>query len=286
MHKHRLRDMSWLEASEAFRRCDTVIVPVGTLHSHGPTPIGIDARSVEILADRIGARTGLVVLPVQSYGENDKMKAYPGSITIRAGVIEELYVDICRSLYANGVRRVIFLNGHGGNHEPLLRAGRTARSLGMLVAIVSWGGNERRLFPDQYKEGNFTSFAAIAELAVAVAADGAEIADLRPGVYQGEWGAPPITTRPLGDQIVPLGFSTFGFEGAEVTIPTDAWEVDAQSPPQIAPGELEEMRRRGEEILERQTRFIATFAEAFQRVDLAQALRARSPQDLPPHSPS
>jgi creatinine amidohydrolase/Fe(II)-dependent formamide hydrolase-like protein len=278
MHKYRLRDMSWLEALETFRRCDTVIVPVGTLHSHGPTPIGIDARSVEILTDRIGARTGLMVLPVQSYGENDKMKAYPGSITIHAGVIEELYADICRSLHANGVRRVIFLNGHGGNHEPLLRAGRTARSLGMLVAIVSWGDNERRLFPDQYKEGNFTSFAGIAELAIAVAVDGSEIADLRPNVYQGEWGTLPNTTRPLGDQIVPLGFSTFAFEGAEVTIPTDAWDVDAQSPPQIAPGELEGLRRRGEEILERQTRFIATFAAAFQRIDLARALRTRSPR--------
>jgi creatinine amidohydrolase/Fe(II)-dependent formamide hydrolase-like protein len=279
MRKYRLRDMSWMEASEAFRRCDTAIVPVGTLHSHGPTPIGIDARSVEILADRIGARTGLVVLPVQSYGENDKMKAYPGSITIRADVIEALYTDICRSLYANGVRRVIFLNGHGGNHEPLLRAGRAARSLGMLVAIVSWGGNERRLFPGEYKEGNFTSFAGIAELAVAVAVDGSEIADLRPGVYQGEWGTPPRVTRPLGDQIVPLGFSTFAFAGAEVTIPTDAWDVDAPSPPQIAPGDLEGLRRRGEEILERQTSFIAAFAEAFQKIDLGRALRARSPQD-------
>jgi len=251
-----------------------VIVPVGTLHAHGPTPIGIDARSVEALADRIGERTGLMVLPVQAYGENDKLKAYPRAITIRADVIEAVYTDICRSLHANGVRRVLFLNGHGGNHEPLLRAGRNVRSLGMLVAIVGWGGIERALLPAQYVEGNFTSRAAIAELAVAVAVDGTGIADLRPGVYKGEWGSAPRVTRPLGEEITPRGFSIFAFGGAEVTIPIDAWEVDVDSPPAIAASELAGLRRRGEEILERQTRFIADFARAFQEIDLAKALDA------------
>lgn len=272
MPKYRLQDMSWMEAAEAFRRNDTVIVPVGTLHSHGPTPIGIDARSVEVLADRLGRRTGLMVLPVQAYGENDKMKAYPGTITIRADVIEAVYIDICRSLHANGVRRVMFLNGHGGNHEPLLRAARAVRPLGVLAAIVEWGTIERALMPDQYADGNFTSHWGIAELAIAVAADGVEIADLRPGVYKGEWGAPPKVARPLGDEITPLGFSTFVFEGAEVTIPADAWDVDLESPPEIPAGDLERLRKRGEEILERQTRFIAEFAKAFQKIDLARAL--------------
>jgi len=270
--KYRLQDMSWMEAEEALRRCDTVIVPVGTLHAHGPTPIGIDARSVEALADRVGAQTGLVILPVQAYGENDKMKAYPGSITIRADVIEAVYTDICRSLRDNGIRRVIFLNGHGGNHEPLLRAGRTARQFGVLAAIVEWGHIERALLPDQYAEGNFTSWVALAELAVAVAVDGVQIADLRPGVYKGEWGFAPRVTRPLGKDITPLGFSTFAFSGAEVTVPMDAWDIDVESGPEIAPHELEGLRRRGGEIMERQIRLIASFARAFQAVDLNKAL--------------
>src|SRR5437588_852306 len=39
MKKHRLHEMSWMEAEEAFKRADTVLMPVGTLHAHGPTPI-------------------------------------------------------------------------------------------------------------------------------------------------------------------------------------------------------------------------------------------------------
>jgi creatinine amidohydrolase len=272
MKKFRLQDMSWMEAEAAFKRTDTVIVPVGTLHAHGPIPIGIDARSVEKLAEEVGKRTGLMVLPVLAYGENDKMKQYPGSITIGQHVIEAVYTDICRSLRRNGVRRVIFLNGHGGNHDPLLRAGRDARALGMLVAIVEWGSIEKALRPDLFTEGNFTSEYALAELAVAIAMDGTDIADLRDGGYKGEWGFPPTVKNLFGEKITPLGFSAFEYAGAQVTIPVDAWEIDAASPPDINRSALEALRRRGDETIERMAEYISAFAGEFQKIDLTNAL--------------
>jgi len=267
--KYRLQDMSWMEAREAFERSDTVIVPVGTLHAHGPIPIGIDFRSVEKLADEVGRRTGLTVLPALAYGENDKMDQYPGTITIRHDVIEAVYTDICRSLRRNGVRKVIFLNGHGGNHDPLLRAGRAARTLGMLVAIVDWGHIEKTLMPHLFTEGNFTSEFAIAELAVAIAIDGVEIADLRGGGYKGEWGSDPAYAKPFGDKFTPQGFSAFSYGGAQVTIPVDAWEIDVQCPPDTAKDELPALRRRGEETIERMTEYISTFAQEFQRINVS-----------------
>ena len=272
MRKHRLQDMSWMEAEEAFKRVDTAIVPVGTLHAHGPIPIGIDARSVEKLADEVGKRTGLIVLPVLAYGENDKMKHYPGTITIDQHLIEAVYTEICRSLHRNGVRKVIFLNGHGGNHDPLLRAGRTARGLGMLVAIVEWGSIEKALMPHLFTEGNFTSEFGLAELAIAIAIDGVEIADLRSGGYKGEWGSAPIVKKLFGEKIVPLGFSTFGYAGAPVTIPVDAWEIDEESPPDVDTSALEGLRRRGEETIERMTKHISAFADEFQKIDVSKVL--------------
>ncbi len=272
MKKYRLQDMSWMEAEEAFKQGDVAIVPVGTLHAHGPIPVGIDARSVEKLADEVGKRTGLMILPVLAYGENDKMKAYPGSITINAQVVEAVYTDICRSLHRNGIRRVIFLNGHGGNHEPLLRAGRTVRELGMLVAIVEWGYIEKALRPDLFTEGNFTSEYSLAELAVAVAIDGTGIADLKEGGYKGEWGFPPVVQNVFGEQIRPLGFSTFEYAGAPVTIPVDAWEVDADSPPDVERGALEALQRRGEETIERVAGYITAFAGEFRKLDVPTVL--------------
>ncbi len=121
--------MSWKEVEDAFNRSDTVIIPTGTLHAHGPTPIGIDATDPDKIADEVGKRIGMLILPVTAYGEDDKMADYPGSIGISPHVLELYYTDILTSLRKNGVRKVIFINGHGGNRESLLRAGRSVRKL-------------------------------------------------------------------------------------------------------------------------------------------------------------
>ena len=266
MKKHRLHEMSWMEAQEAFKKSDTVIMPVGTLHAHGPTPIGIDASSVEALADEVGKRTGLMTLPPLWYGENDKMREYPGSITISQGTLEAFYTDICRSLHGNGATKVVFLNGHGGNREPLVRAGRNVRALGMLTAVVEWWTIGKKLMPGLFPEGTH-----IWELAVAVAIGGTGIADVRGGGYKGEWGVNPPLRRLFGAEINPLGFNNFEYRGAQMLIPVDAWDIDIESPPDIPAPALEELRRRGQESIDRLVEYIAAFVGEFRKIDVAQA---------------
>jgi creatinine amidohydrolase len=264
MKKHRLDEMSWKEAEEAFQRSDTVIMPVGTLHAHGPTPIGIDASSVEALADRVAKKTGLMTLPLLSYGENDKMREYPGTIAISQNVMEAFYTDICRSLHRNGIRKVIFLNGHGGNRETLIRAGRNVRELGMLVAILEWWNIGKKLMPNLFPDG-----VHMWELAVAIAVGGPAIADVREGGYKGEWGSDPTLRHLFGKKIKPLGFNNFEYEGAPVIIPVDAWDIDVESPPALTQDALEALRRRGEESIERLVDYLSEFAGEFQKVDVA-----------------
>jgi creatinine amidohydrolase len=267
MKKYRLHEMSWVEAREALKKSDTVIVPVGTLHGHGPTPIGIDASSVEALADQVGKRTGLTTLPPLWYGENDKMRDYPGSITINPNTLESFYTDICRSLHRNGIRKVVFLNGHGGNRDILVRAGRNVRALGMLTAIVEWWTIGKKLMPGLFPEGTH-----IWELAVALAIDGTGIADVRGGGYKGEWGVNPPLRRLFGTGINPLGFNTFEYQGAQVLIPVDAWDIDIESPPEIPTAALEELRRRGQESIDRLVEYIAAFVGEFQKIDVDRSL--------------
>jgi hypothetical protein len=139
----------------------------------------------------------------------------------------------------------------------------------MLVAIVDWGHIEKTLMPHLFTEGNFTSEFAITELAVAIAIDGEEIADIRGGGYKGEWGSAPAYAKLFGEKVTPQGFSAFAYAGAQVTIPVDAWEVDMQSPPDTAKDELPALRRRGEETIERMTEYISAFAQEFQRIDVS-----------------
>jgi creatinine amidohydrolase len=270
MLKHRLRDMSWMEAQEAFKRSDTVLMPVGTLHGHGPTPIGIDGTSVERLADEVGKRTGLLTLPLLPYGENDKMKLYPGSIAIGPAVLEAFYTDICRSLHRNGIRKVIFLNGHGGNKEPLIRTGRTVREWGMLVAIVEWWSIGRKLWPDLWPEARGSY---MAELSVAVAISGTSVPDLRADRYKGEWGTDRALRKVFGERIRPLGFNDFEYEGAQIVIPVDGWDLDIESPPGVDENTLEALRLRGEETIQRLAEYMSGFAVEFQRIDVFQALQ-------------
>ena len=259
--KYKLSDMSWKEAEEAFKRSDTVIVPTGTLHAHGPTPIGIDATAPERIADEVGKKTGMLVLPVTPYGEDDKMANYPGSIGISPHVLEMYYTDILMNLRRNGVRKVVFVNGHGGNRESLTRAGRTVRKLGMLVAILEWWTTANDL--SMYPKG--TDY--LQEMSIGVAIHGKENMDLRAETHRGEWGDNP-TRKILGNEITPVIFSNFKFRGGIVTIPVDSWEIDLSSPPYIKSEELPKFEAAGNELIRKFVDYTAAFAKEFEKVDV------------------
>ncbi len=268
--KHRLWDMSWKEAEEAFRACDMAILPVGTLHGHGPTPISIDSSSVEWLADEVGKRTGIVTMPLVPYGENDKQKYYPGSICIMPDTLERFYLDILRSLHRNGVRKVLVLNGHGGNRESMIRAAKEAREFGVVTAIVEWWNVVTQLMPELNPEGGYH----IMELAVALAVGGKDIADLRGTGYKGEWGDPYSMRNIFGDALQPVGFNTFTFKGAKVIVPVPAWDVDVEGPPVLGREVVDELHARGEQILSRLVDYLADFANALRGLDVSEALRS------------
>lgn len=271
LKKHRLWDMSWMEAEEAFKANDTVILPVGTIHGHGPTPVSIDSSSVEWLAEEVGKRTSLVTLPLLPYGENDKQMYYPGSISISPDTLENFYVDIFRSLMRNGVKRVILLNGHGGNRETIIRASRTARDFGMIVAVPEWWSLVKDLMPElQPEKGAF-----ITELAVSIYIGGKDIPDFRDSGYMGEWGDKYTMRELLGDSILPLGFNNFEYKGGRITIPVQAWDLDIEGPPYLGAEVVDELYERGRKVLEGLVEYLVDFTEEFKRVDITDALKSK-----------
>jgi creatinine amidohydrolase len=124
--KYRLWEMSWREAMEAFERSDTAIVPVGSIHHHGINIIGDDSVIAQKLADEVGEKTGLLILPLLPYGDAEYHKDYP-CINIKQETLTEVYKQICKSLHKFGIRKVIFINGHGGNSVSLRNAGLSLR---------------------------------------------------------------------------------------------------------------------------------------------------------------
>lgn len=124
-----------------------VIVPVGSVEQHGRhLPVGTDSIAVEAVA-REAARgwdmeRPLLLLPTLWTGLSPHHMGLAGSITLRASTFIDLLEDVCASLLHHGVRRVLLLNGHGGNiaaiDVALTRLGERRLATERVAAITYW----------------------------------------------------------------------------------------------------------------------------------------------------
>ncbi|HEY0576048.1 MAG TPA: mycofactocin biosynthesis peptidyl-dipeptidase MftE [Pseudonocardia sp.] len=117
----------------------TLLVPVGSTEQHGPhLPLDTDTRVAEAVARGAAAELGehTVVAPAVSFGASGEHERFAGTVSIGHDALRAVLVELGRSA-GRWVRRVVFVNGHGGNVEvlrdavQLLRAeGRDARWFG------------------------------------------------------------------------------------------------------------------------------------------------------------
>lgn len=114
--------MRWEELTspeiDALDRERTVLVlPLGSVEQHGNhMPVGTDtllAHSVSIAA--AGRSGDVVVLPPPWYGFSAHHMRFAGSVTLRAETLMAVVEDIVASVVKHGFRRVLIVNGHGGN---------------------------------------------------------------------------------------------------------------------------------------------------------------------------
>lgn len=137
---YELSDMSWLDAEERFKKTQLAIVPTGAVEQHGlHLGIGTDWVLAWEIARRVGEKTDALVLPIMPYGVSGHHSDFPGVMTLKAETFKEVVYEILACLNRYGVRRVVFINGHGGNLGALSEAAKKAREeLGMLCSICMW----------------------------------------------------------------------------------------------------------------------------------------------------
>jgi creatinine amidohydrolase len=111
----RARDLNWMQVEEYLSRDDRVALPIGSTEQHGYLSLETD----NILAERVSAEAaeplGVLVLPALPYGLTPNFAAYPGSPTLRLETFIAVLRDLLDSLHAQGFRRFLVVNGHGGN---------------------------------------------------------------------------------------------------------------------------------------------------------------------------
>jgi len=137
---YELSNMSWVEAEGKFKETDLAIVPTGATEQHGlHLGLGSDWIIAWEIARRVGERTDALVLPVMPYGVSGHHGEFPGVMTLEAATFQRVIYELLASLHRYGIRRVIFINGHGGNLAALSEAAKEARDRhGMICAISMW----------------------------------------------------------------------------------------------------------------------------------------------------
>ncbi|MFF0776136.1 creatininase family protein [Nonomuraea wenchangensis] len=99
-----------------------VVIPVGATEQHGPhLPTSTDTLIAAAVADGAAAaaadRSGrpLIVAPTIAWGASDHHLPYGGTLSLSPETLLAVICDLFRSIAAQGGRRVVLLNGHGGN---------------------------------------------------------------------------------------------------------------------------------------------------------------------------
>jgi len=140
LKKFLIEEMTPQEIVDAVKEVDTVIVPMGTVEQHGPhLPVGTDVLIPMTVAKRVAEKAQVLVAPPVYYGNSLSMANMKGVFTITPDSLAALLLDLCRSFAKQGFKKIIFLNGHGGNKQVLSFIGQQARmETGALIVRIDW----------------------------------------------------------------------------------------------------------------------------------------------------
>lgn len=136
-----LENMAYTEVETYLNEKDTILVPVGSVEQHSPYGlIGTDFIVAEAIARTVGDNLKLMVAPTVCYGVSPHHMAFKGTIALSPSTLITVAEDIVRSLVAHGFRRILFINGHGGNIVPLKTAFRQLKDEGLsgYFDVISW----------------------------------------------------------------------------------------------------------------------------------------------------
>ena len=122
-----LAKMTWPEVEDILKETDIALVPIGSTEQHGPAlPVDNDAYSATELtlklAEKIWSKKKVIVTPSITFGYSPHHMDFKGTITISESTLANIIIDVCKSLAHHGFKKIILVNGHGGNETALSNA--------------------------------------------------------------------------------------------------------------------------------------------------------------------
>ena len=142
-----LVDMTWPEVA-ALSRDLPVVIPVAAVEQHGHhLPVVTDSLLLGEIVKRVSGRMEGKILfaPLQWLGNSHHHLDFPGTVSASPRVYLDLLSDLVECFLTHGFRRIVVVNGHGGNDIPAkqalfeLRQRHRHRDDLLLLMTTYWG---------------------------------------------------------------------------------------------------------------------------------------------------
>ncbi len=102
------------------------ILPVGCIEKHGQhLPLGTDAFAAAHIARRAAEKEPAVVFPEMYFGEKTGAGEFDGTVMFSSKLRFDILTETCSEIGRNGFKKILILNGHGGNSAMLSNFSRS-----------------------------------------------------------------------------------------------------------------------------------------------------------------
>lgn len=107
--------MHWAQVEAAAAHDPRAVLPIGSTEQHAQLSLSVDTILAEKVAREAAEPLGVPVFPAIPYGLAPYFSAYPGTVSLRVETLLAVVRDVVGSIRRSGFRRILIVNGHGGN---------------------------------------------------------------------------------------------------------------------------------------------------------------------------
>ena len=140
---HILGELTWPQARRRFAATDVALLPVGAIEQHGPhLPLDIDAWDARQLALDVALACRdpkPLVLPLIPYGVSYHHEDFAGTIGVSPETLARIVHEIGLGVARWGVKKLVIINGHGGNIPALQHAAQLINRDAHIFTCVDTG---------------------------------------------------------------------------------------------------------------------------------------------------
>jgi creatinine amidohydrolase len=135
-----------------------ILLPLGATEQHGPhLPVSTDTSIVSqvALAAEKQLPDDILLCPTLPFGSSHHHLSFGGTISISITTYTQLMIELVESLLQKGFRRIVLLNGHGGNITPVKQAlailsNKYDASLTPNIALVTYWELAGKIFSGEH----------------------------------------------------------------------------------------------------------------------------------------